>query len=149
MNSVPIDEVAKWFVVGFTRSWTLRDVANAAGLGICKEDDAGSVHKAYPFWPEFWFASTQVRAVVATEYPSLFRYLDNNAKSPEKLAKAIPQVAKLVSKGKTRRVVNAQEHRELLSDRKKLAASTAGYAKSRDSFKTHQRSAWNVCKGRA
>lgn len=147
MNSVPIDEVAKWFVVGFTRCWTLSQVADAAGLGLHQEKDWDQAHKAYPFWPEFWCSKTQVRAVVATEFPSLFRFLDSNAKNPEKLAKAIPQVAKLVSKGKNRRVVDAKEHRELYADRKKLNASTFSYKKSREAHKSHQRSAWNVCKG--
>lgn len=146
MNSVPIDEVAKWFVVGFTRCWTLNEVANASGLGLTK-DDYSSMNKVYPFWPEFWCSKTQVRAVVATEFPALFRYLDSNAQKPEKLAKAIPQVAKLIAKGKNRRVVDAKEHRELYADRKKSQASNFSYKKSREAYKSHQRSAWNVCKG--
>ena len=147
------EDVALWLVVGFKRSWLLRQSIEAAGLpAVNTEEDAAALHKAYPFlpalrWSYLGRASTPVRAFISAEWPRLFAYLDTNASKPEKLAKAPAQIVKLTCRDARRGTLTAADKREAKVTRYRQKSKEAGLKAATAQRKSHGRSAWNVCKG--
>lgn len=85
-----------------------------------------------------------VRAFVGAMYPKLSAWLFARKDDRERLGCA-QQLQKLRAR-MTAEKVRAEDRKEMKAAHSALRATTTSYRANRDAFKTHQRSAWNVCK---
>lgn len=141
---MPPERLAEWLIVGFKRGWKLRDVYVASGLS---DVPCEVVHERYQFMPPDNFSiSRPVRAFFAAEWPKLNTFLCNHEGDAQKMLSVVPQLVRLVAKGKRGEVRGPRDILDMRKERKTSRAVSTSYGISRDAFKTHQRSAWSVCK---
>jgi hypothetical protein len=141
-------KTAEWMIVGFVKAKDMIWVAAAVGLNGNREEEIRKWHEVCPFAPGWGKMQNRspVRAYFASEFPKLSEWLIAHEKDAAKLMSVAPQLMRLTSKGAKGRSISAEDGREVRKARKEMRHTTTVYRASRDAFKTHQRSAWNVCK---
>lgn len=136
--------------VGYRRCMTLGEVVAALGLNFKTGATDEALREHYAFWPTpgKWFEKTPVRAFFRANFPALADYMDRNANDAEKLAKAIPQIARLEIKGESKRgrSLSKSDEKEVYQARKKLRAATTARRAIRDQRESTSRSAWSTVK---
>lgn len=142
------EKLAEWLLIGHAKSWPMYRVMEAVGADNFSEVDRAEAHKVCPAMPPpeaYWCYVTPVRAYVRANWPKLSDWLMANEANPQKMMGVLPQVQKLRSKGAQQRADSA-DRAEIAKDKAALKKADTAYHMSREAFKTHRRSAWNVCK---
>lgn len=147
-----IDQVkmSEMLIVGFVKDWPMHKVVAVCG-GVegqaWKETD--SIHEAAPFMPaDSYQYNSPVRAYIAAEWPKLADWLCRHEREGAKALQVAPQVRRLVSKGRRHRHVVADAgYREIAASRREARNTLTANAAARKQQLSHQRGAWNVCKG--
>jgi hypothetical protein len=135
---------AEFLIVGFYKVWTFKQYELEVHARV------GKWPREFSFMPHgenarLWGGKCQIRSYVAQNWPKLFAWL--NARDTVAGLKAAEQILKLKWNGnQPSGSMNAKEYKEVYKDRKQQHAALESYKLSRDSFKTHGRSAWNVVK---
>jgi hypothetical protein len=152
---LPIDQAAKFIVVAWVKDWGMRTLLETldGATGDVTEGRLGEMADALPFMPTHlhWYIANRGRGVscrqfVADCYPRLADALwaanDNAAR-----LKLAPQIERLKA-GNVRASsrFSKSDMAEGATARREMRQAITSYRQSRDSFKTHQRSAWGVCK---
>lgn len=145
-------KAADYFVVAWCKNWTLLDYINAILEGAPRESLQEAVELARtiaPWLPELHFNaglfSQGVKEFVLRAYPSLSDWLWKQKADIDRL-KCAGQLLKLKPPAKLRGRVTDEDRREMKSASRGERQASTSYRASRDAFKTHQRSAWSVCK---
>lgn len=143
-------KAADYLVVAWCKEWPLWQYLNAIMERQLGEGDlTQAVNEASAAFP--WL-TTQVHAYkrntrefVAGAYPKLNTWLWDRPDDISRL-KCSSQIERLRCPDFLRGYVSANDRSELKQSKRVLRQATTSYRASRDAFKTHQRSAWNVCK---
>lgn len=141
-------KAAEFFVVGWCKEWTLGQYlryVGALGDGDNFDDVVDKVTACYPWMPRLGrqYKNT-IRSYVGSAYPKLSGWLFSRNTDIDRL-KCAAQIEKLRPAGRLPMVRDSDraEMKEAGRDEKQASMS---YRLSREAFKSHQRSAWNVCK---
>ena len=143
-------KAAEFFVVAWCKDWPLGTYLRAIGVGDRGERDWGEwiaeINGLYPWMPVVgWHYRHGARAFVGAAYPKLSAWLLSRKTNIDRL-KCAPQIEKLKPPAHKLAMVQDSDRAEMKSASKDERQASASYKLSRASFKTHQRSAWNVCK---
>lgn len=150
-------QAAEYFVVAWCRNWTLTEYLKVVlerpklttGGGEPGDQFKEVVAEAVAAFP--WLTDIlpayprQVREYVGGAYPKLSAWLWSRESDVARL-KCAEQIQKLRPPARMVGYVSAEDRDAMKRASKEERANTASWRLSRDSFKTHQRSAWNVCK---
>lgn len=141
---------AEFLVVAWCKEWTLGEYLDAISEESVQHALSGGrldgLREHFPWLTvNFHAYSRGTREYVAAAFPKLSEWLWRQKDDVSRL-KAAPQIERLKSPKVLRGYVNAEDRKELKDSYAALRQSSSSYRMSRDSFKTHQRSAWNVCK---
>lgn len=143
-SNIDPKKLAEWLVIGFARHQRLLDVVVSAGLG---GEDFARIKEAAPFFPSSAIrAKTPVRAYVAQCWPKLSEFLLRNSDNPQKMLSVVPQLMKLKANEERQQVLSAADVYENAKASREMRRTQTLHSISRTAFKTHGRSAWNVCK---
>lgn len=153
-----LEQGAKFLIVAWAKDWgmrTLMDCLDERPIGTEISDERiQDLTSAFAFMPSHthWYLQNRgrgasARKFVADAFPRLNEALWSAKDNAKRLTLA-KQIERLSAGGvKASSRLSASEISEASIDRKRAAAENAAYRLHRESFKTHQRSAWNVCKG--
>ena len=145
-------KAADFFVVAWCKDWTLGQYLDVVtGKFDCKDElsqRVASVAHICPWLPsQIWQLRAYgrpVRELVSMYWPKLSDWLWARNSDIDRL-KCASQLHKL-RPTRSRGRVSEDERSEMKESSKLLRQATTSYRASRDAFKTHQASAWNVCK---
>ena len=145
-------KAADFFVVAWCKNWTLGQYLDVITGQFNSKDDlslrVGAVSDAYPWLPsQLWQLRAYgrpVRELVSMYWPNLSDWLWSRKTDIDRLkcASQVPKLRPTRSRGR----VSEDARSEMKQSSKMLRQATTSYRASRDAFKTHQGSAWNVCK---
>lgn len=141
---------AEYLVVAWCRDWKLGDyldcIAEEVGAKHKLDEKLPALREAFPWLTDYWGAYTHsVREFVGSAYPKLSQWLWAQPDDVKRL-RCAPQIERLKAPARLNRFVSDEDRKEMKDAARDLGASTVSYRQSREAFKTHQRSAWNVCK---
>lgn len=140
---------AEMLIVGFAKALMVRNVAAMAGYDPDDPDSVQKMSEECPFLAvNKYEIHRPIRAFVVSNWPKLADFLTKHEGDSAKLLSVVDQVVRLKRKPgeKSARLLRKEDYAEAMATRRQLAAASFSYGASRDAFKTHQRSAWNVCK---
>lgn len=142
-------KAAEYFVVAWCKDWSigqyLRVIEVLVSDDVDWNDVEAKVNAAYPWMPRMSRQyGNSVRAFVGSAYPKLSAWLFSRATDIDRL-KCANQIERLKPPSALPKVSDS-DRAEMKAAGKDERQATASYRLARASFKTHQRSAWNVCK---
>lgn len=142
-------KAAEFFVVGWCKDWTLgqylRFIEAINGDEVDWDTLVPQITAQYPWLPTLGKQyANSVRSFVGSAYPKLSSWMLSRISDVERL-KCAAQVERLRPPCRLSKVSDS-DRVEMKSACRDERQASASYKLSRDSFKTHQRSAWNVCK---
>lgn len=146
-------KAAEYFVVAWVKDWPLWQYAAIISevqdtSKLSREEFIkmmNEAREAYAWMPQVARQSkVGIRQLIGAGFPKLSAWLFAHSGS-DKILLCAPQIEKLVWKHHRGYVTDA-DRKEMVQTTRDEKQMTASYRISRDRFKTHQRSAWNVCK---
>lgn len=149
------DQAAKYLVVAWVKDWTMRTLLETldGAKGDITQSRVDAVAAALTFMPSHrhWYLGNKgygisARHFISDSFPRLSEALWA-AKDHAKRLSFAPQIMRLNAGNAT--ASSRFSKQDLAEDRKTeslLRQADTSYRASRDAFKTHKRSAWNVCK---
>ena len=146
-------KAAEWLVIAWCKDWKLMRLLDVVADDASFGDVIGkgnAAHKAFPWMPaqpSAYFAGVSVRQFVGGAYPKLSAWLFARKDDVSRL-RCVEQIAKLRDPGAcgSRRAVSLEDRAEMRGSSRDYRRSMASGRLLSDSAKTHNRSAWNVCK---
>ena len=143
-KDVPIEELAKWALVGFGRCWCLYEVFLAAGYPIADTDPY--LCEIAKFIPNYSGRHTQIRAIIFSQYPKLADALDKGLRTEKQVAAAISFLSNAVAKDEKKSgAISKSDKRVMYRDRKKYLATVMSTQGKYERNNTGM-SGWKVCK---
>jgi hypothetical protein len=150
-----VERAAKFLVVAWVKQWDMRALLETLDErgGALTNERCADLERAIPFMSghAHWYAcnhggGVEVRQYVADLFPNLSQALWGAKDNAARLRLA-PQIERLrANGGKAARKYSAEEYAERKAAKRAARQTKAYYDMSRAGFKTHGRSAWNVCK---
>lgn len=140
---------AEYLVVAWCREWKMGvylDAIAEESVHHNLEERLDGLIEQFPWLPQRWRVyQGGTREFVAGAYPKLSEWLWSRADDAARL-KCAPQIERLKCPERLAGFVSDEDRREMKKSSRDMGQSTVSYRQSREAFKTHQRSAWNVCK---
>lgn len=137
---------AEWLVVAWCKHWTLAQYVRAIMESPEGDLPVHEAVEAFPWLTKYYSAYPRsVREFIGGAYPKLSAWLFARPTDADRL-RCAEQIQRLRCPDRLKGYVKAEDRREMKASSKDAGAAALSYQLSRESFKTHQRSAWNVCK---
>lgn len=149
---------AEYFVVGWCKDWSMLDYLFTIFEAPIHKDDKtqrigemlSKAKENFPWLPAnlaLYVSGTRMRTFVGGSYPKLSGWLFQQESDVARLrcAAQIQRLKPPALKHALRKVADA-DRKEMRASSSAMRQAQSSYRLSRDAFKTHQRSAWNVCK---
>ena len=150
-----LQEAAKFLIVAWVKDWPLRTLLGVLSPDIkfVTDEQISKVVQAFPFMPSHihWYvqnhgAGASTRRFVSDAFPRLNDALWDS-KDDQKRLLLSAQVCRL-SAGDIKQSTKLDNIgvKAMNAAKRAMRQESTSYRLSRDAFKTHQRSAWSVCK---